>query len=317
MSDTLEFRPFGSTGEQVSLIGLGGAYLDKHSLADGVSTVRRALELGVTYFDTAPAYCSGASQIIMAKALEGRKEPYILATKLGASFAKPAHHRSHDVLWAQLQDNLRLLRRNQVDVLQVHVVEFAHWWKDGVPSDQLLDMTASYDFQNAPVFQVLREAKDQGLCRFIGITADRSEELVKVLRHVDANTCLIAYGYNLIFRHARNVLLPLARKKGAAQIIAGVVKQGALPLDLKHAAALPGWITPQVKESLTRLYRIQTECGLSLATLAIRYLVADSNISTILIGAATPDEIEEAVVAAQAGPLPSDLHQAIEELGTS
>ena len=90
MSSALEQRPFGRTGEKVSVIGLGGAALYKHSYEQGVATVKHALDLGVTYFDTSPAYGKasvdgrwidrGTSQLIMGRGSRGSK-PHLLATK--------------------------------------------------------------------------------------------------------------------------------------------------------------------------------------------------------------------------------------------
>jgi D-threo-aldose 1-dehydrogenase len=300
------------------VIGLGGSYLDKYSLADGVATVRRALELGVTYFDTAPAYGRGASQAIVGRALEGRAEPYTLATKLGACLHSPEAYRSTDVLWAQLWDNLRILRRSRVDILQVHVAEFAHWWADGVSlMDTLLNLDEVYDFENAPVMRVLRKAKAQGLCRFIGITADRDEELAYILRHVDVDVCLLARAYNLLYRHARTTVLPLAQAKGIAYVAAGAFTPGLASVHTEWVKEPPGWLSQPMVHRLARLYEVQEACGLSLVTLAIRYLVADPSISTILVGAGTPAELEESVAAAQAGPLPGGLHQAIEDLAVA
>ena len=64
-------------------IGLGGAFLTRSSFADGVATVRRALELGVRYFDSSPMYCQGASQAVLGEALHGVTQEHLLATKLG------------------------------------------------------------------------------------------------------------------------------------------------------------------------------------------------------------------------------------------
>ena len=85
MSSALEQRSFGRTGEKVSVIGLGGAALYKHSYEQGVATVKHALDLGVTYFDTSPAYGRagvdgrwidrGISQLIMGEGLEGTTPP--------------------------------------------------------------------------------------------------------------------------------------------------------------------------------------------------------------------------------------------------
>ena len=92
MSSPLEQRPFGRTGERVTVIGLGGAALYKHSYEQGVATVKHALDLGVNYFDTSPAYGRadeagwwtdrGMSQLIMGEGLEGTSKPHLLATKL-------------------------------------------------------------------------------------------------------------------------------------------------------------------------------------------------------------------------------------------
>ncbi len=300
MTGTLERRPYGRTGEQVTVIGLGGGYLDKHSLAHGIATVHRALELGINYFDTAPVYGQGASQVILGNALEGRTEPYLLATKIGF-LAEPAAYRSPDALRSQLWENLRALRRSHVDILQIHLAESACWWKTGVPEEQLLSLDETHDFADAPVMEVLFEAKAQGICRFLGITSDHAEEIACVLRVVEVDVCLVAYEYTLLCRNALRTVLPLARKKGTAYIPVGVFKTiGA----------------DQGRSPDIRLNELQEACGLSLIELTIRYLIADPCITTILVGASTPEELEESVAAAQTGPLPRDLHQTLDELET-
>ena len=94
MTGTLEQRPFGRTGENVSVIDLGGAALYKHSYEQGVETVKHALDLGISYFDTSPLYgrggpdgqwiSQGESQRIVGEGLEGTTKPHLLATKIGA-----------------------------------------------------------------------------------------------------------------------------------------------------------------------------------------------------------------------------------------
>ena len=242
-------------------MGLGGGSLDKYSLTEGVATVRRALELGVSYFDTSPAYCQGASQVILGNALEGCTEPYLLATKLGY-LAAPADFRSRDAFRAQLWENLRALRRSQVDVLEVHMAEWACWWKDGVPNEQLLSLDEAYDLPNAPVMEVLHEARERGLCRFIGITSDHAEELAHILHHVEVDACLVAYDYTLLSRKARRTALPLARKKGVAFIAAGVIDSIGADKGQSPDA---------------RLNDLQKASGLSLVALTIRYLIGRSS----------------------------------------
>ena len=119
MANGIETRPFGTTGERVTILGLGGAGLAQSCFDDGVATVRRALELGVTYFDTSPMYGNGLSQAIYGEALQGRSEQYVLATKVG-HFARPERFRSPEAVRAQLEESLLILRRKSGDVLQVH-----------------------------------------------------------------------------------------------------------------------------------------------------------------------------------------------------
>lgn len=309
----METRPYGVTGESVTVIGLGGACLNQRSQKDGVDTVRRALDLGITYFDTSPAYGRGTSQIILGEALADRPEGYMLATKVGY-LATPEMFRSRDALRAQLGENLRALRRNQVDVLQVHLAEWECWWKDGSPVGELLKLEEGYDFADAPVMQMLRQAKAEGLCRFIGITADHADELAHVLRHVDVDSCLVAYDYTVLSRRAHRAALPLAREKNVAYVAAGIIKTVLTALRPEWTSAAPPSVTPEMRRSVARLYELQKASGLSAIALSVRYLLGDPAVTTILVGSATPAELEECVAAAEASRLPPELHKAIDEL---
>jgi aryl-alcohol dehydrogenase-like predicted oxidoreductase len=296
----LETRPYGQTGDRVTVIGQGGVFLDQHSFDVGVATVHRALELGVTYFDTSPYYGSGMSQGIMGKALEGRSEKYMLATKIGR-MRVPARSRSYDALRAQLDEGLRLLRRDSVDTVQVHESDQHVWWTDSPPPPERRDpLDPNYDFAGAPVMEVLRDIKEEGLCRFVGVTGNSADGVGLVASKVDADVCLIAFNYDILRRRARRETIPVARAKNMTVALGAIIR---LPADMPDA--------------LERLYAVQRESGLSLVELTIRYLLADPDFSTILVGAAKPSEIEECVAAAETGPLPADLHQTLEALGVT
>lgn len=314
----LEQRPFGRTGEQVTAISLGGVGLPRVSFADGVATVQRALELGINYVDTAPLYSRGLAQAILGVALEGRQEPYLLATKLG-HLAQPSRFRSPDALHTQFEENLRLLRRDSVDVLLVHEADLHCWWSDEPSDNPLVDLETEYDVANAPVMQVLRAVQAAGQCRYIGITGNSPDHLAHILRAAEMDACLSAFNYGVIDRGVRRQLLPTAGERGVAVLLGGVFRQGRLvairPEWLQTPPRWPDWMTPEMQRRVARLIPLQQESGLSLTTLTLRYLVADRSIATILVGAATPAEIEESVAAVQAGPLAADLHRAVEALG--
>jgi len=314
MNGKLETRPYGTDGDRVTVIGLGGGQLGRYSLDDGVATVRKALELGISYFDTSPSYGGGVSQVILGRALEGRTEPYLLATKLGY-LTRPGHFRSPDALAAQLGENLRALRRPQVDVLKIHVAEMAAWWQDGAAPEDLVDMDADIDFANAPIMRVLAEAKEQGVCRFIGITGDEADELSHVLDRVEVDECLLAYNYTLLSRRALERTVPLSKKKGTNFVAAGILKTGFTSVHSEWLSTPPDWVTPEVRAGLRKLYELQRESGLSIIDLAIRYVVNDPDVTTVLLGAESPAEVEESVAAALEGPLPPDIKGAIDDLG--
>ncbi len=297
MALALETRPYGDTGEQVTVIGLGGVFLNKHSFNDGVATVHRALELGVTYFDTSPGYARGMSQAILGEALAERPEKYMLATKLGY-MRSASRYRSYEALRAQLDENLRLLRRDSVDTLQVHESDRHYWWTDGTPPDRSVPLDPDYDFAGATVMDVLRDAKEEGLCRFTGVTGNTAEGVALVLGNVNVDVCLTAFNYNLLRRGARREIFPLARASKVTVVLGGVVR-----------------ITREMEDHVEKLNSVQRDSSLSHVELTIRYLLADSGFSTIMVGAAKPAEIEESVTAAEKGPLPADLHQTIERLG--
>ena len=317
----LEQRPFGRTGERVTAISLGGCGLPRVSFADGVATVHRALELGINYFDTAPLYSRGVAQAILGVALEGRPEPHLVSTKVG-HLAQRSRFRSPDALHTQLEENLRVLRRGCVDVLLIHEADHHYWWSDEPSDDLFVDLETEPDVANAPVMQVLREAQAAGRCRHVGISGNSPDHLAHVLRaagDAEVDVCLSALGYGLIDRGIRRQLLPAAGKRGTAIALGGVFRRGRLvtirPEWLQTPPIWPSEMTPEEQQRVARLVDLQRECQLSLVTLTLRYLVADRSIATILVGAATPAEIEESVAAVQAGPLPPDLHQAVEALG--
>ena len=308
----MEKRSYGNTGATTTTIGLGGAFLTAGSFADGVATARRALELGVRYFDTSPMYCQGASQAVLGEALDGVTADYLLATKLGY-FSQPSRFHSPEALVTQFEENLRLLRRDTVDTLQLHEADFHHWWStDSSHQGHLLSDT-DYNFNDAPALQTLRALKAAGRCRFIGISGNTAGSMQRVLQNVEVDTFLLAFNYDLIRRGARDVL-PLAADKGCVRLVGAIFQRGLSHPQPALLTNPPDWMTPDLVARYQRVYQLQQESGLTLAEMGVRFIAAQPHIDTIIIGAKTPAEIEECVRSAEKGPLPADLVQEIETL---
>jgi len=203
-----------------------------------------------------------------------------------------------------------------VDVLQVHDVHAHRWWTDSPPPDKETPLDPDYDFVGAPGMRVLQDARAEGLCRFTGITGGMFASVARVLSNVDVDICLPAFDYDTLQRGARRDVIPLARRKNVGVVLGGIFK--LLPIFANVAewlTFLPDGTTPEFEDRIKRLYGIHKDSGLSFVELTLRYLVADRDVSTILVGAANPGEIEGSVVAGEAGQLPAELHAAVGELG--
>lgn len=305
-------QPYGPTTATTTKIGLGGAFINASSFDDGVATVRRALELGVRYFDTSPMYCQGTSQAVFGAALDGVTEDYLLATKLGY-FAEPSRYHSREALITQFEENLRLLRRDKVDTLQLHEADFHHWWSTDKSVQGRLQAEREYSFNDAPALNTLRELKAQDRCRFIGISGNTADNMSRVLENVEVDTFLLAFNYDLIRRRARDIL-PIAKKKGCVKLIGAIFQRGLATAQPEFLDNPPTWMTPDLVKSYRQIFQLQHDSGMSLAEMGVRYMVAQADIDTIIIGAKLPSEIEECVQAVEKGPLPNDMLQKIEEV---
>jgi aryl-alcohol dehydrogenase-like predicted oxidoreductase len=309
---TLPQRPFGKAGELMPALGLGGGFAAYVGFDRSVETVREALGLGIRYFDTSVMYRSGLSQVILGEALTGAQPPPFVATKIGY-FRAARHFRSVEAMHVQLRESLRLLRRDSVDLLQVHEADWDHWWSDrsGLRPGELYDLEGDFDFSNAPVIRFQREAKALGLCRHIGITGNHARHVGRVIREVEGlDAVLVAYNYTPLNVIAREHILPVAAARGLTVIVAGL---------FTFTSTLPrGWATegsylgPRSDRQLAELQRLQQACGLPMAELSLRFVAADERLSTILAGACQPHEIRQNTAAFLRGPLPADLHAAVE-----
>jgi D-threo-aldose 1-dehydrogenase len=312
---SLPFRTIDCPRESGPALGMGGGFPVGYAGFDrSAETVRHALGLGVRYFDTSVMYRAGASQAILGEALAGQSEKHFLATKIGY-FREARHFRSIEAMHVQLRENLRLLRRDSVDLLQIHEADWDNWWADRAVVNQgrLLDPESDYDFTHAPVLQFLREAQALGLCRRIGVTGNHARHLGRLVREIDGlDTVLVAYNYTPLNVSAREYILPAASAKGMAVVVAGL---------FTFVHSLPsGWATegsylgPRSDAQLAQLQKLQRDCGLPMAELALRFVVADRCLNTILVGACQPAEITHNVASFARGPLPADLHAAIEAI---
>ena len=115
----MEKRILGRTGFEVSVLGMGGLFVSSaggRNPTDGRNAIRRALELGVNYVDTAPSY--GNSEEVVGAALDGVLQPHYLSTKIGGR-PQPFNPKDKQLLRQSVEESLCLLKRDTIDILMV------------------------------------------------------------------------------------------------------------------------------------------------------------------------------------------------------
>jgi len=195
-------RPLGRTGVQVSVLTLGGAHLGRvGSEADAVRIVHEALDAGITFMDNAWEYHNGRSEEWMGKALEGRRGTAFLMTKVCS------HGRDKKVAMEQLEQSLRRLRTDYLDLWQIHEV--------------IYDDDPDRHFAPGGAVEALLEAKHQGKVRFIGFTGHKDPAIhLKMLAHgFPFDTCQLPLNvFDGTYRSFEHQVLPELTRQGIAPI---------------------------------------------------------------------------------------------------
>jgi len=220
-SGMIQQRPLGKTGIQVSALGLGGYHLGStKSQEETNAIVRQAVDAGVTFFDNCWEYHEGVSEQRLGIALEGLRDRVVLMTKVCT------HGRDKKVAMRMLEESLRRLRTDHLDVWQIHEVVY---WNDP-------------DLIFAPngAAEALAQAKREGKVRFVGFTGHKDPGIhLNMLSH-DFPFDTIQMPLNCLdatFRSFETAVLPEATKRGIAPL--GMKSMGGSGELVKHGAVTP------------------------------------------------------------------------------
>jgi aryl-alcohol dehydrogenase-like predicted oxidoreductase len=288
----------GNTGLSVSRVGFGGLFVASFAAQydDARQAVAHAVELGINYIDTAPGY--GNSEEVLGQALQGVTAPLVLSTKLGGR-PQPFLPQDPACLRASVEESLRLLGRDHIDLLLIHEPDRPgqyDWWTDRVNVE-------------GPVLELLDALKAEGKIRFTGLGGTTTTELAHLCRTGKFDVVLTAYNYSLLYREAALEVIPAAKAAGMGIIVGSPLQQGALSrrYDAQLDAPEAFWISAMRKAQLKALYAFSDECGLSLPELGIRFVLSHPDIHCVLMGARCAAEVAQNAAAASAGPLPADV----------
>jgi aryl-alcohol dehydrogenase-like predicted oxidoreductase len=296
----MRLRVLGEGGPQVSGVGLGtnnfGARCDyEQSLA----VIDAALEAGITLFDTADIYGQGTSEDFIGRALEGRRDRVVLATKFGKPMDEhPADRRgSRDYIRWAVEASLRRLRTDVIDVYQMHEPD------EETPIEDTLE--------------ALHELVQEGTVRHIGssnYSAAQIEAADRVAREHGLTRFVAAQNhYSLVEREVEDEILPVCERLGigmlpffplASGLLTGKYTRGEQATEGRLAGRE---ITEERWDRLERLQQFAKAHDVPLLSVAIGGLAAMPAVASVIAGATKPEQVRANVAAGEWEPTADEL----------
>ncbi|WP_193609358.1 aldo/keto reductase family protein [Nocardioides lijunqiniae] len=299
----MEIRNLGASGLKISAISYGnwlthGSQVEEDA---ALACVRQALEEGITTFDTADVYANTAAETVLGKALAGERRAGLeIFTKVYWPTGPGAHNdhglsRKH--IMESIDGSLSRLGTDYVDLYQ------AHRYDHETPLEETMEAFAD----------VVRAGK----ALYIGVSEWRAEEIRAahaLARELHVPLVSNQPQYNMLWRVIEAEVVPTCEELGMGQVVWSPIAQGALTGKYKPGEQPPPgsrgtdekggsnmisrWLKDDVLERVQRLQPIADEAGLSLAQLAVAWVLQNPNVSSAIIGASRPEQVTENVKAA-------------------
>ena len=320
-------RRLGRSGVEVSALGVGCWAIGGPFWEDGrplgwgevdddesVAALHRALELGVTFFDTANVYGAGHSERVLGRAFAGRRDQVVIATKFGFTFDEASREtRGPDGtpagLRRQLEASLRRLGTDFVDLYQLHI--------NDLPVPQALDLVP-----------VLDELVDRGQVRAYGWSTDHPE---RAAAFADASRDVTAIQHDFSVLNDSADVLAVCERQDLASINRGPLAMGLLTGKFTAGSRLgdddvrgvaPDWMVyfrdgrpaPELLQRIEAVREVLRSGGRTLAQGALAYLWARSDRTVPIPGCRTVAQVEENAGALAHGPLTTDQASEVDEL---
>ncbi len=296
----IQTRTLGRTGADVTILGYGAMELRGHprgpEIDDGEAgrLLNAVLDGGINLIDTSPDY--GRSEQLIGASIGHRRDEYFLASKCGCLLEVPAdvpppypHDYSPANVRADVEQSLRRLRTDRLDLVQVHLSPSVAVLRDNL------------------TVETLRELQDEGKIRFIGMSG--------ILPHLPEQIALDVFDvfqipYSAVQREHED-LITAAVDTGAGTLIRGGAARGAPaedknwttgPIGLAADEGQRRWQAAGVDDLLAR-------AGMSRMEFVLRFTLSHPGLSSTIVGTANPGHLDANIAVAEKGPLPDDLYE--------
>ncbi len=274
----MEYRKLGHTDLRVSLLGFGTATLGNlygtTEPAEGERAVHFAIENGINFFDSSPYYGLTLAEERLGQALVGWRHKIVLATKCGR-YGKESFDFSAARVMASVDESLRRLRTDYIDLFQAHDVEFGD-------VDQVIHETVP----------AMRKLQEQGKVRYIGITGYPLNTLVRIAKAVPVDTILSYCHYNLMVTDMDDVLAPFAQQNGI-----GLINAAGLHMGMLTNAGPQAWhpAPSEVHQAARRAADVCRKRGADIAEVAIRFCLEHPYVASTLVGISNQAQVESSL----------------------
>ncbi len=321
----MEYRELNARGAslRVSAVGfgvwtVGTTWWGMHDRDEGIALLRRAYELGVTFFDTGDTYANGAAETIMADALGDVRDRIVIATKFGYDIygnAERPNQQERPQDWSPkymrfaLEQSLKRLRTDYIDYYQLHNPRVE-------------------DIQRDDLFEALEQAQQEGLIRAYGVALGPALDL----RQIDEGKTAVQRGappqiiYNALEQELGEGIFPLAREVGTSVLVRVPHASGLLDGTAKQATEFPEgdhrrWRmnTPEKRqmweEGIAKAESLSFLAdGRTLGQAAIQFVLREPSVTSVLPNIYNREALEEFAAACEANPLTGAEYDRVQAL---
>ena len=321
----MRYRTFGRTGLQASELVFGGGWvgglLIHQDDATKLNTLRRAMDAGINWIDTAPAYGKTQSEQALGWLLKEIESAPYLSTKVLLDTA-----RLDDIVGQverSIHDSLRRLNRDSVDLLLLHnPIE---------PAATAGTVTPEHVLRSKGAADALERVREMGLTRNIGFTALGNAASCKQVVDSGRFDAAQVY-YNLLnpsagrampkgwSGHDFGALIAACKARGTAVMAIRVFAAGVLATNVRHGREIIITQGTEISGEERRAQAVLAALGSAYGTraqTALRFVLTNPDVSCAIIGLAEPAHLEEALTGAESGPLPRQALDALERLYTA
>jgi L-galactose dehydrogenase len=289
------YKTLGKTGLKVSTVGFGasplGGEFGPADPAEGRRAVSYAIDEGINYFDVAPYYGRTLAETRLGEFLEGRRDRIILTSKACRYDITDFDYCSQRIV-RSIEESLKRLRTDYVDVYQIHDVEYAK-------REQVIG-------EAIPALFKLRE---QGKIRFVGITGYPLTPLKEIAETEDIDAVLTYCRYNLMDTTMDDILTPVVRQRGI-----GLINASPLHMRVLTEKGAPYWhpAPEKVFKVAAKVAKLCRERGTTISDLAMQFALAHKDVAITLVGMSKVRHVEANIKIVGTEPAPDLLAEALE-----